>query len=93
MAEMRKQLTREDLLLIVLLGHGTYDGDVAKFNLVGPDLTAADWAGTAERAAGPASHRQHHGSELSVPRAAIGPEPRGDHGDRFGGAEIRHGLS
>ena len=25
-------------------GHGTYDGDVAKFNLVGPDLTAADWA-------------------------------------------------
>ena len=42
---MRKQLTREDLLLIVLLGHGTFDGDAAKFNLVGPDLTAADWAG------------------------------------------------
>jgi hypothetical protein len=43
-ADVRKQLTRDDLLLIVLLGHGTYDGDVAKFNLVGPDLTAADWA-------------------------------------------------
>ena len=43
--EVRQHLTRDDLLLIVLLGHGTYDGDVAKFNLVGPDLTAADWAG------------------------------------------------
>jgi hypothetical protein len=43
MASLRKQLTRDDLLVVVLLGHGTYDGDVAKFNLVGPDLTAADW--------------------------------------------------
>ena len=42
---VRKQMTREDLLLIILLGHGTYDGDTAKFNLVGPDLTAAEWAG------------------------------------------------
>ena len=42
-AAVRKQLTRDDVLLVVLLGHGTYDGDVAKFNLVGPDLTAADW--------------------------------------------------
>lgn len=43
-AEAKKQLTRDDLLLIVLLGHGTYDGEAAKFNLVGPDLTAAEWA-------------------------------------------------
>ncbi|HXG89975.1 MAG TPA: hypothetical protein VNJ02_16730 [Vicinamibacterales bacterium] len=43
MAELRKQMTRQDLLVIVLLGHGTYDGDIAKFNLVGPDLTAAEW--------------------------------------------------
>src|SRR5262245_25751685 len=43
MTELRKQLTRDDLLLIVLIGHGTFDGDIAKFNLVGPDLSAADW--------------------------------------------------
>jgi hypothetical protein len=43
-ATLRKQLTQDDVLLIVLLGHGTYDGEVAKFNLVGPDLTAPDWA-------------------------------------------------
>jgi hypothetical protein len=42
-AALKKQLTQDDVLVIVLLGHGTYDGDVAKFNLVGPDLTAADW--------------------------------------------------
>jgi hypothetical protein len=44
MAALRKQLTRDDLLFVVLLGHGTFDGEAAKFNLVGPDLTAADWA-------------------------------------------------
>lgn len=44
-AAWRKQLTTDDVLLIVLLGHGTYDGDAAKFNLVGPDLTAAEWGG------------------------------------------------
>lgn len=42
-ASLRKQLTRDDVLLVVLLGHGSYDGEAAKFNLVGPDLTAADW--------------------------------------------------
>jgi hypothetical protein len=42
---LRKQLTKDDVLLVVLFGHGTYDGDVAKFNLVGPDLTASDWNG------------------------------------------------
>jgi hypothetical protein len=45
LGQVRKEMAREDLLLLVLLGHGTYDGDVAKFNLVGPDLTADDWAG------------------------------------------------
>jgi hypothetical protein len=44
-AAIRKQLTRDDVLLLILLGHGTYDGEAAKFNLVGPDLTAADWNG------------------------------------------------
>jgi hypothetical protein len=45
LAEIKKAGTKDDLVLIVLLGHGTYDGDIAKFNLVGPDLTATDWTG------------------------------------------------
>jgi hypothetical protein len=42
-AEIKKAGSNDDFVLIVLLGHGTYDGDVAKFNLVGPDMTAKDW--------------------------------------------------
>ena len=42
----------ESPLWIVLLGHGTSDRDVAKFNLRGPDLSAAelnDWLGKVQR--------------------------------------------
>lgn len=42
-AEVKKAVTKDDLIFFVMLGHGTYDGDVAKFNLVGPDMTAKDW--------------------------------------------------
>ncbi len=42
-SEIKKSGTKDDFVLVVLLGHGTDDGDVAKFNLVGPDLTARDW--------------------------------------------------
>jgi hypothetical protein len=42
-ATLRGQVGKDDLVLVVLLGHGTFDGQAAKFNLVGPDLTAADW--------------------------------------------------
>lgn len=38
-------MTRDDLLFILLIGHGTFDGTDAKFNLVGPDLESADWSG------------------------------------------------
>jgi hypothetical protein len=42
-ADLRKRVTREDTLLVVLFGHGTFDGTDAKFNLVGPDLEADEW--------------------------------------------------
>lgn len=44
-ASARDRMTREDVLLVVLIGHGTFDGTDAKFNLVGPDLESSDWAG------------------------------------------------
>jgi hypothetical protein len=44
LAALRQSMTRDDLLLIVLLGHGTFDGVEAKFNLVGPDLSSSEWA-------------------------------------------------
>jgi hypothetical protein len=41
--DLRRRLTRDDMLMVVLIGHGTFDGTDAKFNLVGPDLSAGEW--------------------------------------------------
>jgi hypothetical protein len=49
-ANVRRVLTSlragspDDVVLLVLIGHGTLDAGTAKFNLVGPDLDAAQWA-------------------------------------------------
>ena len=42
-AALRQKVDKEDLVVMVLVGHGTLDSPSAKFNLVGPDLTSADW--------------------------------------------------
>jgi len=45
LAGLRKRTGPDDVIAIVLIGHGTgVDPADAKFNLVGPDLTAQDWA-------------------------------------------------
>jgi hypothetical protein len=41
--DLRRRVTRDDTLLVVLIGHGTFDGADAKFNLVGPDLNVSEW--------------------------------------------------
>jgi len=38
-----KQAKAEDVVFVILIGHGTFDGKVAKFNLVGPDMTPANF--------------------------------------------------
>jgi hypothetical protein len=48
LADLRRRMTADDTLLIVLFGHGTIDGTDAKFNLVGPDLTAMEWKAIVE---------------------------------------------
>ena len=42
--DLSGRMTDESVLLVVLIGHGTYDGVDAKFNLVGPDLESREWA-------------------------------------------------
>src|SRR6185295_18616957 len=45
LADMRRRMTKDDQLMILLIGHGTtLDGEEAKFNLVGPDLSATEWS-------------------------------------------------
>lgn len=41
--EKLKAAGEDDIVFIVLIGHGTFDGKVAKFNLPGPDVTPADF--------------------------------------------------
>jgi hypothetical protein len=43
LAALQKRVTAGDTLLIVLIGHGTADSTVAKFNLVGPDWDTKEW--------------------------------------------------
>jgi chorismate mutase len=41
---LRAQMRADDLLFVLLIGHGSFDGTDAKFNLVGPDLSSVEWA-------------------------------------------------
>ena len=43
LAALKSRLTADDTLLVVLIGHGTFDGTAAKFNLVGPDMDSREW--------------------------------------------------
>lgn len=47
-----KQVKEQDLVFVMLIGHGGGEGADAKFNLVGPDLSVGDWAGLVKPVAG-----------------------------------------
>jgi hypothetical protein len=42
--ELRGKTGPDDVVFVLLIGHGSFDGAEAKFNLVGPDLTSTEWA-------------------------------------------------
>lgn len=42
---LKDQLKAEDTVAVILVGHGSYDGDDYKFNIPGPDITASRLAG------------------------------------------------
>jgi hypothetical protein len=52
LGELARSSGPDDVLLVVLIGHGTIDAGAAKFNLVGPDLDAAQWAALVGRLPG-----------------------------------------
>lgn len=49
--KIAREATREDYLVVMMLGHGTFDGSEYKFNLPGPDLTAVELATMLDRIA------------------------------------------
>ena len=52
LTSLRQRVTPGDTLMIMLIGHGTSDGKVAKFNLVGPDMDSTEWKRALEPIAG-----------------------------------------
>ncbi len=48
-AALAREARREDAVVVMLIGHGTYDGHDYKFNLPGPDVTAAELAALLDR--------------------------------------------
>src|SRR5262245_35043829 len=42
--DLARRVAKDDVLLVLLIGHGASGDEGARFNLVGPDLTAAEWA-------------------------------------------------
>jgi chorismate mutase len=44
MAAIKSSTNAESLVFVMLIGHGSFDTQQAKFNLVGPDLAAKDYA-------------------------------------------------
>lgn len=42
-AALKSELIPENVLFVFLIGHGSFDGKEAKFNLVGPDLSSQDY--------------------------------------------------
>ena len=86
------RMGEDAVLYVVLIGHGSFDGVDAKFNLVGPDLEAREWGRVAAGAAGAARLRQHQQLQLPLPPAAVGAGPHRRHRDRVRGAALRHGV-
>jgi len=48
-AEFAKQAKPADAVVVILIGHGTWDGHDYKFNIPGPDLTSTELAALLDR--------------------------------------------
>jgi hypothetical protein len=51
MGQVAREAKPEDDFLLLLIGHGSFDGIDYKFNLVGPDLSGTELAGLCDRVA------------------------------------------
>ncbi len=77
-ADLRMRLTKDDLLVVLLIGHGTSGGvsggeDDAKFNLVGPDLRASEWGDLLKPLAGRLVFIDTTSASFPFLRALAGP--------------------
>ena len=67
------RLKADDVLMVVLIGHGTFDDQSAKFNLVGPDFDTHEWAQLVEKLPGRLIFVNTSGSSYPFLEALSGP--------------------
>lgn len=70
---LARECAARDDLVVMLIGHGTFDGFEYKFNLPGPDITAAELAGLLEKVP---AQRQLVVNMTSASGASLGPLSR-----------------
>ena len=74
LGQVAREAKPEDDFVLILIGHGSYDGVEYKFNLPGPDISGEDLARAVQPHSGQApADRQHHERERRLDcRAAEG---------------------
>ena len=81
-ADLAARVKPNDGVFVLLIGHGSFNGTQAAFNLPGPDLTVADWAKLLGKLSDAARGvRQHDQLERRVPAGGRGAGTRGRHRD------------
>ena len=80
-------------MYIVLFGHGSFDGQAARFNLPGPDMTAAEFNAMLRKLPR-ATMVFVNTASASGPfvEDAVGPGPHDHHGDTQRGRAVRDAL-
>lgn len=75
LADLRKRAGKDDVVAVLLVGHGTgVDREDAKFNLVGPDLTAGEWAALIKPIAARVVFINTTGASFPFLEAVAGPD-------------------
>ena len=92
-ARLRQEVQKEDLLVILLVGHGTVDDGLAKFNLMGPDLTSEEWGTLLADLPGRVIVVNTSGGSFPFLRDLAAPWPHRRDRHRVDGAAVRHRLS
>ena len=93
LAQIARDAKPDDDFTLILIGHGSYDGDEYKFNLPGPGY----FRRRAGRALRPHCRqatvdREYHQRERRLGRRAATGRTRRDHGDQIRHRKKRHGL-
>jgi hypothetical protein len=74
LGRLAREIKAGDLLFVVLIGHGGGQGADAKFNLVGPDLTIAEWNELLKPIAGRVAVVDTTSSSFGFLQGLAGPE-------------------